>query len=111
MLAGTAKGLTGMWRLGFCVVALMAGTASAQTLRYDDDRSLPRYRSSLDRTDRPHRHARRHPRGLAAGNIEPSRLGPAPAGFWYRCDSPAGFYPYIPACGTPWRIVSSTPPR
>jgi hypothetical protein len=88
----------GMWRFGFCVVALVAAPALAQTLQYDEDHSLPR-------------HQRRHPRSLSSGDIEPFRLGPAPTGFWYRCDAPAGYYPYIPACGIPWRIVPSTPPR
>ena len=87
----------------------------AQTLRYDDASGFERqraegHRSDLDPEER-HHHGRRHPRILTLGAIEPSRLGPAQAGFWYRCDSPAGYYPYIPACQTPWRLVPSVPPR
>ncbi|MEA2729098.1 MAG: hypothetical protein QOF70_3573 [Acetobacteraceae bacterium] len=100
----------GMWRFGFCVVALVAAPALAQTLQYDEDNSLPRHRSEWAGSGR-HHSGRRHPRSLSSGDIEPFRLGPAPTGFWYRCDAPAGYYPYIPACGIPWRIVPSTPPR
>jgi hypothetical protein len=31
---------------------------------------------------------------------------PAPKGQRYRCDNPAGYYPYINACRTQWRSVS-----
>ncbi len=104
----TLKELAVMWRFCFCVVVLIALPASAQTPRYDDDHTLPRTRSTAGRI---HHHAARHPRGMISRNLEPYRLGPAPAGLWYLCDSPAGYYPYIPVCGTPWRIVPSTPPR
>jgi hypothetical protein len=54
---------------------------------------------------------RRRPRDLMQLGIEPSRLGPPPMGFLYRCDAPQGFYPYIPACHSGWRVVRSGPPR
>ncbi|HEX6841855.1 MAG TPA: hypothetical protein VF113_10000 [Stellaceae bacterium] len=28
-----------------------------------------------------------------------------PQQFWYYCDNPAGYYPYVPNCPTPWRPV------
>jgi len=31
---------------------------------------------------------------------------PAPAGqFWYYCQSPPGYYPYVPQCSLPWEAV------
>ncbi|HMA50557.1 MAG TPA: hypothetical protein VKP60_12435 [Magnetospirillaceae bacterium] len=35
----------------------------------------------------------------------------APAGppTYYYCDNPAGYYPYVQQCGTPWRPVAATP--
>jgi hypothetical protein len=30
---------------------------------------------------------------------------PAPARLYYYCDNPRGYYPYVPACRTPWRGV------
>ncbi len=82
---------------------------------YDDAPSFEKHRanshhSDPDRNDWRH-HRRPHTHALTLGAIDPSRLGPAPGGFWYRCDSPAGYYPYIPACQTPWRLVPSMPPR
>lgn len=113
-VTGMARmGVTGMARIGrfwFCVVMLVGAPAMAQTLQYDDDHSLPRHRSDSYSGDRDHR-ARRHPGRLSRLALEPSRIGPAPMGFWYRCDAPAGFYPYITACLTPWHMVPSTPPR
>jgi len=39
---------------------------------------------------------------------------PAPArgqGYWYYCDSPSGYYPYVRECPGGWQPVSPTPPR
>jgi hypothetical protein len=33
-----------------------------------------------------------------------------PQASWYYCDNPAGYYPYVPSCGVPWRQVPATPP-
>jgi hypothetical protein len=30
-------------------------------------------------------------------------------GLWYYCDDPAGYYPYVKECRTPWRAVDPTP--
>jgi hypothetical protein len=37
-------------------------------------------------------------------------LGPAPnVTYWYYCRNPAGYYPYVPSCPTPWQPVQATP--
>ena len=33
-----------------------------------------------------------------------------PAGYWYYCQNPAGYYPYIKECQEPWQQVEPTPP-
>jgi hypothetical protein len=30
--------------------------------------------------------------------------------YWYYCANPAGYYPYVATCPTPWQAVSPTPP-
>ncbi len=35
----------------------------------------------------------------------------APPQFWYYCDNPSGYYPYVRDCPTPWRTVPAEPPR
>jgi hypothetical protein len=37
----------------------------------------------------------------------PTGLPPAP--YWYFCDSPQGYYPYVASCNRPWRTVPATP--
>jgi hypothetical protein len=96
-----------MWRFYLCVVALLAAPALAPealalSLQYDEDHSLPRHNTERYGT---HHHARRHPNGLSAHAVDPYRMGPAPTAFLYHCDAPAGFYPYVPTCRMPWRIV------
>lgn len=41
----------------------------------------------------------------------PVPAGLPPAQFWYFCDNPAGYYPYVAACLGPWRAVPTTPPK
>lgn len=36
--------------------------------------------------------------------------GPAPQSFWYYCQNPAGYYPYVSSCPGGWTPVPSTPP-
>ena len=36
--------------------------------------------------------------------------GPAPQSFWYYCQNPAGYYPYVSVCPGGWTPVPSTPP-
>ena len=43
---------------------------------------------------------------LVPGNVAPPQV----PGYWYRCDSPAGFYPYVALCSHPWQAVPATPP-
>lgn len=33
-----------------------------------------------------------------------------PAQYWYYCDNPRGYYPYVPSCGGGWRAVPAVPP-
>jgi hypothetical protein len=39
----------------------------------------------------------------------PSAPGPAPASYWYYCDNPRGYYPYVTQCGSGWRAVPPQP--
>jgi hypothetical protein len=89
-----------MWRFGFCVLALLATPVAAQSIHY----------TANDHDTRRHvgqRHSRLRAEGLTGRGIDPYRLGPAPTAFLYRCDAPQGFYPYIPVCRMPWRVVPS----
>ena len=36
--------------------------------------------------------------------------GPAPVQYWYYCDNPRGFYPYVQSCGAGWKAVPAQPP-
>ena len=38
-----------------------------------------------------------------------AQRGPAPQQFWYYCDNPRGYYPYVADCAD-WRQVPSAPP-
>jgi hypothetical protein len=107
MLPGMYNGVVRMRCFWFCVVVLLAAPALA---RGDRD---PRDGFSGDgREPRLHSHGQHHRGGKLSRRIsEASGQGPAPAGFWYRCDVPSGYYPYIPSCQTPWRIVPSSPFR
>jgi hypothetical protein len=33
-----------------------------------------------------------------------------PSGYWYYCNSPQGYYPYIKQCPSGWQQVEPTPP-
>jgi hypothetical protein len=35
---------------------------------------------------------------------------PVPAGYWYHCANPEGYYPYVKACPGGWRQVLPQPP-
>lgn len=35
---------------------------------------------------------------------------PGQPGTWYYCDSPRGYYPYVPQCQASWRAVPASPP-
>ncbi|HXP74171.1 MAG TPA: hypothetical protein VN823_08495 [Stellaceae bacterium] len=36
--------------------------------------------------------------------------GAPPQQFWYYCDNPQGYYPYVANCSSSWRQVAPTPP-
>ena len=44
--------------------------------------------------------------------VAPPASGPAPtaAQYWYYCDNPQGYYPYVAQCNSAWRPVAPTPP-
>ena len=91
-----------MWRLCFCLIMLAGWPALGQGARYDGDGFDYGYR----RQAASHGH-RKMPRRVT----DPYRLGPAPTGFWYRCDASSGYYPYVLTCPIPWRMVPATPQR
>jgi hypothetical protein len=33
------------------------------------------------------------------------------SGYWYRCTSPEGYYPYVSSCRSGWQRVPATPPQ
>jgi hypothetical protein len=37
-------------------------------------------------------------------------MGAPPPQYWYYCDNPQGYYPYVQNCGAAWRQVAATPP-
>jgi len=41
-----------------------------------------------------------------------TQVAPAPqaTNYWYHCDKPEGYYPYIKECPAGWQKVSPTPP-
>ena len=108
-----------MWRYYLCAVLLLPApavaqttpffTGAAQSAKYDPPHRRER-RSEDDAFGLHHRGRHFHHDSLQLG-IEPSLIGPAPTGFWYRCDAPQGYYPYIPVCSTPWRLVPAGPRR
>ena len=42
-------------------------------------------------------------------NVVPPVLGSAPPSYWYYCDNPEGYYPYIGSCSSAWRPVQPAP--
>jgi hypothetical protein len=50
--------------------------------------------------------------------VQPATTAPAPQiaapqaaqQYWYHCDNPQGYYPYVTACPGGWKPVPSTPP-
>jgi hypothetical protein len=34
-----------------------------------------------------------------------------PSQFWYHCDNPPGYYPYVAVCNGPWREMAAGPPQ
>lgn len=51
------------------------------------------------------------PPAIVVQQPPPAPTGLPPAQFWYFCDNPQGYYPYVASCNGPWREVPATPPR
>jgi hypothetical protein len=51
------------------------------------------------------------PPAIIMQQAPPVPTGLPPAQFWYFCDNPQGYYPYVASCNTPWREVPATPPK
>jgi hypothetical protein len=51
------------------------------------------------------------PAPMATVPPAPTQTAPRPpqAQVWYYCQSPQGYYPYVPACPSGWQTVPSTP--
>lgn len=45
------------------------------------------------------------PPAIVAPQPPPVPSGEPPTQFWYFCDSPQGYYPYVTSCTVPWRAV------
>jgi hypothetical protein len=50
------------------------------------------------------------PQPVAPAATSPQFSGAPPAQYWYYCDNPQGYYPYVQNCGSQWRQVAATPP-
>jgi hypothetical protein len=92
--------------------ALLA-TAPGRSARAWSDQPYPRGPAPVHNDER-WRHD--HPQGLVFPPIVLAPLGgpptvPAPTGFWYRCDNPAGYYPFVGTCRSRWRTVAARPVR
>jgi len=66
---------------------------------YSDVYGAPYYYDYEDYPDGP-------PPDVTAGAAPPAAV----PGYWYRCDSPAGYYPYVATCSHPWQTVPAMPP-
>ena len=47
--------------------------------------------------------------GPATGAPGQASVAPPPQ-YWYFCDNPQGYYPYVQNCSTTWKQVAATPP-
>ena len=50
------------------------------------------------------------PPAIIVQQAPPVPTGLPPAQYWYYCDNPQGYYPYVASCNGPWRPVPATPP-
>jgi hypothetical protein len=53
-----------------------------------------------------------YPTDISDTVVDDAPPGAAPGtGFsWWYCDNPAGYWPYVRSCATPWQAVSPSPP-
>lgn len=49
------------------------------------------------------------PPAVIVEQAPPQPTGLPPAQFWYFCDDPQGYYPYVASCAGPWRPVPTQP--
>lgn len=42
--------------------------------------------------------------------IQQQSPAPQAGNYWYHCDNPDGYYPYVKECPSGWKQVSPTPP-
>ena len=42
---------------------------------------------------------------------DPPQTQQLPSGYWYYCNNPQGYYPYIKECPSGWRQVDPIPPQ
>lgn len=50
------------------------------------------------------------PPAMVIQQAPPAPAGIPPTQYWYYCDRPQGYYPYVASCNVPWRPVPVTPP-
>ena len=50
------------------------------------------------------------PPAVVMQQAPPVPTGLPPIQFWYYCDDPQGYYPYVASCNGAWREVPVTPP-
>jgi hypothetical protein len=50
------------------------------------------------------------PPAIVVQQAPPVPTGLPPAQFWYYCDNPTGYFPYVAACDGPLRPVTAVPP-
>jgi hypothetical protein len=110
MMPEPSTGISHMWRFCLCLLAVLTPLALATLTPRALAQSI--HYTATDREPNRHRHEgqrgeRHRPNRLSTRAIDPYRMGPAPTAFLYRCDAPAGFYPYVPTCRMPWRVVPS----
>ncbi len=49
------------------------------------------------------------PPAIVVQQAPPAPAGMPPEQYWYYCDNPQGYYPYVASCNTAWRGVPVTP--
>lgn len=50
------------------------------------------------------------PPAIVVQQAPPVPSGLPPMQYWYYCDNPQGYYPYVASCSLPWREVPAVPP-
>lgn len=50
------------------------------------------------------------PPAIVVQQAPPQPTGLPPSQYWYYCQNPQGYYPYVAACDGPWQPVPAVPP-